>query len=105
RDVDKLYKSNTEGRDAAERLIYKHWYGEPWEPTEISVEHVCKIYEWKKEVDLAVAPDKRVPEVYADLKENALLSNGALPLNKEELQACIGNKNPIAPGEELVALA
>jgi hypothetical protein len=106
RDVNRLYKSNVEGKDAAERLMYKHWYGEPWEPTEISLEHVRKIYEWKKEVDLVVTPGKGVLETYEALKQNAVLRNGALPLNKEELQVCLGDDlGEIKRGEELVTLA
>ncbi|QEC69271.1 hypothetical protein FRZ67_18870 [Panacibacter ginsenosidivorans] len=106
RDVNRLYKYNEEGRDAAERLMYKHWHGEPWEPTEISLEHVCRIFEWKKEVDLIATPETTVVETYQYLKQNALLCADALPVTKEALEACLGDDlSGIKPGEELMMLA
>ncbi len=113
KDVHALYGSGQEGKDAAERLMYKHWYGEgePWEPNTISLEHLRKLYEFKHEVDLQQKQGQTRFETYELLKSNAVACLAAMPLAKEEQQAyglLDYTKNQpveVKQGEELRTLA
>lgn len=56
--VDKLYAFGKEGKDAAEKIMYKHWYGEPWQPNTLSLEHINKLQERTHSVDLKIHPEQ-----------------------------------------------
>lgn len=71
KDINKLYQDEGIGRDGAEKLMCKHWLGEPWEPNMFSLEHVRQNYEWKKRVSIDKNPLQTKSETYAQLKEVA----------------------------------
>ncbi len=44
KDINKLYENEGIGKDAAEKLMYKHWFSEPWESNTFSLDHVRQYY-------------------------------------------------------------
>ncbi len=72
KDINRLYEDEGMGKDAAERLMYKHWFGEPWEPNSFSLGHVRQQYEWNCHININQHGFQTKSETYTQLKAAAL---------------------------------
>lgn len=81
-----LHNSGAEGRDVADKLMYKHWYREPWEREALSLEHIRRSYEWSHGVDLNSHPGFTVAQTYDVLKAKAAESLGLKHTNESARQ-------------------
>ncbi len=111
KDINKLYQSEGVGKEAGEKLMYKHWYGEPWEPNTLSLEHLRQNYEWKKTVSVEENMLQTKSETYLQIKEVALkdleqvnkhyITNQSFIMNEQNLQYLKDNIKYLGFGEKL----
>lgn len=111
KDIDKMYQSDGIGKDATEKLMYKHWYGEPWEPNTLSLEHLRQNYEWAKTVNGDESGIQSKFETYRQLREVAqkdleivnkhFITNQSLVMNEQNLQYLKDNIKYLGFGEKL----
>jgi hypothetical protein len=110
-DIDKLYEDVPAGKDAAEKLMYKHWFGEPWEPNTLSLDHIRQQYEWKCKVSIDGNMLQTKPETYAQLKAIALkdlkqvnkysITNQSFIMNEQNLKYLKDNIKYLGFGDKL----
>ena len=110
KEINKLYQSEGVGKEAAEKLMYKHWYSEPWEPNSLSLEHLRQNYEWKKTVSVEENKLQTKSQTYLQLKEVALkdlevnkhfITNQSFVMNEQNLKYLKDNIKYLGFGEKL----
>ncbi len=95
KDINKLYENEGIGKDAAEKLMYKHWFSEPWESNTFSLDHVRQYYEWKKTVSINENPLQTKSETRSQLKEIALKDLGQLNKHSITNQSFVMNEQNV----------
>gem|GEM_PF-486433 len=111
KDINELYQADGLGKEAAEKLMYKHWYGEPWEPNTLSLEHLKLDYQWSKIVSINESKLQAKSETYQQLKDVALkhleqvnkqsITNQSFVMNEQNLQYLKDNIKYLGFGEKL----